>query len=468
MLLYLLRRIFLFIPTLIAISLITFFISVNAPGDPVEIMLNRMGNESQHAQKLAADKDYAEIRHKLGFDLPIFYFSLTDATVPDTLYKIPKSQHRETLKRLSNKYGIWQNVSNYYLSIKKLEHALYSTEKTKLNASRISESKILIDELFSNYEEEKIKTILVKISNQIADTLENERSRVNDYFGNMVSEKKSHKKYIPVIHWYGFNNQYHHWIINFLTGDFGISYQDKRPVKSVLYDAMGKTLGISLLSILLAYLIAIPLGVHSAIKKGTRNEKTITTTLFVLYSLPNFWIATMLVVFLCGGDYLSWFPAPGGAPIPDDSPLWYKFSEGAYRLILPLFCWTYGSLAFISRQMRGGILASIPQDYIQTARAKGLDEKQVIWKHALKNSLLPVITLFASIFPLTISGSFVIETIFNIPGMGKLSLDALYARDYPIIFTVMMFTAILTMIGNLVADMLYALVDPRISYTKKP
>jgi peptide/nickel transport system permease protein len=230
---------------------------------------------------------------------------------------------------------------------------------------------------------------------------------------------------------------------------------------------MEKTLGLSLMSILLAYLIAIPLGVHSAIKKGTQGEKTITTTLFVLYSLPNFWIATMLVIFLCGGDYLSWFPAPGGSPIPDDAPLWYKFSEGCYRLLLPLFCWTYGSLAFISRQMRGGILASITQDYIQTARAKGLDEKKIIWKHAMKNSLLPVITLFASIFPLAISGSFVIETIFNIPGIGKLSLDALYARDYPIIFTVMMFTAILTMLGYLVADILYALVDPRISYTKK-
>ncbi|MEK6615929.1 MAG: ABC transporter permease subunit [Bacteroidota bacterium] len=467
MLRYLLRRIFLFIPTLIAISLLTFFISINAPGDPVEIMLNRMGNESQHAQKLAAENDYSELRHKLGFDLPIFYFSFTDATVPDTLYKIPKKEHRETLKRLSNEYGNWGNVSEYYFALRKIENAVFSIEKNKYNTFRISEAKTVVNELYGMQDEDKIKNTLVKLSNQIFDTLENSRRQLNDAFNKMCSEKNSYSKYIPVIHWYGFNNQYHHWLINFFTGDFGISYQDKLPVKSVLYNALGKTLGISLLSILLAYLIAIPLGVYSAVKKGTRKEKTITTTLFVLYSLPNFWIATMLVVFLCGGDYLSWFPAPGGAPIPNDAPLWYKFSEGAYRLLLPLFCWTYGSLAFISRQMRGGILASITQDYIQTARAKGLDEKQIIRKHALKNSLLPVITLFASIFPLAISGSFVIETIFNIPGMGKLSLDALYARDYPIIFTVMMFTAILTMLGNLVADILYAFVDPRISYTKK-
>ncbi|MBI4931950.1 MAG: ABC transporter permease [Bacteroidetes bacterium] len=465
---YIFKRILFFIPTLIAISLLTFFISINAPGDPVEIMLNRSnGSEGQNAKNSAGDKDYAALRNKLGFDLPVFYFSLTDATISDTLYRISNPSHRETLKRLSNDFGIWENVSEYYLSVQQLELRLFSIAKTDHNASRVSETKNLIDELYRNYEKSTIKNTLEKISNQISDTLENERNHLSDCFERMISEKNPYRKYIPVLHWFGFNNQYHHWVMNFITGDFGISYQDKRPVENSLYDALGKTLGISLTSILLAYCIAIPLGVHSSVKKGTRNEKTISTTLFILYSLPNFWIATMLVVFLCGGDYLSWFPAPGSPAIPDDAPLWYKFSEGVYRLLLPLFCWTYGSLAFISRQMRGGILASITQDYIQTARAKGLDEKQVIWKHAMKNSLLPLITLFASIFPLAISGSFVIETIFNIPGMGKLGLDALYARDYPIIFTVMMFTAILTMLGNLVSDILYALVDPRIAYTKK-
>ncbi len=465
---YILKRLLLFFPTLIAISFLTFFISINAPGDPVEIMLNRIeSNESHGAQKSAEEKDYNELRHTLGLDLPVFYFSLTDATVSDTLYKIPKIVHRQTLKRLSNEYGSWENVSEYYKSLQLLEMSLYSKEKNDSTSTQITEAKILTDQIFREYKQEKINNILFKLSclSSIMDS--NLLLETKTSFQKIISDKKSYKKYIPVIHWYGFNNQYHHWITNFIMGDFGISYQDKRPVKSVLHGALGKTLGISLLSILLAYLIAIPLGIHSAIKKGTRREKTITTSLFILYSLPTFWIATMLVIFLCGGDYLSWFPAPGSAPIPEDTPLWYKFSEGIYRLILPLFCWTYGSFAFISRQMRGGILSSTTQDYIQTARAKGLDEKQIIRKHALKNSLLPVITLFASIFPLALSGSFVIETIFNIPGMGKLSLDALYARDYPVIFTVMMFTAILTMVGNLVADILYALADPRISYAKK-
>jgi peptide/nickel transport system permease protein len=174
----------------------------------------------------------------------------------------------------------------------------------------------------------------------------------------------------------------------------------------------------------------------------------------------------MLVFFFCGGDYLSWFPDPNYM-VPEDASFIQRFFTKLYMLILPLFCWTYGSLAFISRQMRGGILQNITQDYIQTARAKGNDERTIVWKHAFKNSLLPVITLFGSIFPIAISGSFVIESIFNIPGMGKLTLDAFASRDYPIIFTVTMFTAILTLIGNLVADVLYVWVDPRISYFKK-
>lgn len=479
---YILKRILFFVPTLLVISLLTFFISVNAPGDPVELMLNG-SDDGGSSQNFSRDRDYAALRQKLGFDLPLFYFSLTDATVPDTLYKIDKIRHRETLKRLSNEYGSWDNVSKYYRDIQKLELDIYTTEASSRqqnftgHAAKLLVLKAIVRELYLQTEEGKINSLLSeidKISFSIkGDSIENSLvtlagpSPLGLSLQKMIAEKDLYAKYFPVIHWYGFNNQYHHWITSFLTGDFGISYQDKREVKDLLYSALGKTLSISLLSIILAYLIAIPLGIHSAVNKGTKGEKTITTTLFMLYSLPNFWIATMLVVFLCGGDYLSWFPSPGSAPIPDEAPWWYKFSEGTYRLILPLFCWTYGSLAFISRQMRGGILSSVTQDYIQTARAKGLDEKQVIWKHAMKNSLLPVITLFASIFPLAISGSFVIENIFNIPGIGMWSLNAIYARDYPVIFTIMMFTAILTMAGNLIADILYAFVDPRISYSHK-
>jgi peptide/nickel transport system permease protein len=136
-------------------------------------------------------------------------------------------------------------------------------------------------------------------------------------------------------------------------------------------------------------------------------------------------------------------------------------------MALPLFCYTYSSFAFISRQMRGSMIQTLNQDYIRTAWAKGLSDKQVYWKHALRNSLLPVITLLASVFPSLIAGSVVIEHLFTLPGMGLLAYESVVTKDFPVIYVIMLFSAILTLIGYLVADILYAIVDPRISYSKK-
>lgn len=495
MLNYILKRLLIFIPTLIVISLLTFIISINAPGDPVDTMLNKSsGGDGQASQKLATEKAYNALRHQLGLDLPVFYFSFTNSSVSDTLYKIPKANHRKTLERLAHNYGVWKNVINYYNDIREFEMALLFMEKDSLNSQGLRTARDYVNTLYDSYDEEKIQNIFSNLDFTFSQTQGLEK--VQPYykalkiaFTRMQAEKNTLAKYIPSFHWYGLNNQYHRWLFGdkpwlssipglddsdvqynskgFLRGDFGISYQDKRPVSSVIWDAMRWTFILSTLSIILAYIIAIPLGVTSAVKKGTTTERSITTILFVLYSLPSFWIATMLITFFCGGDYLDWFPAFGLGTLPESAPFLDRFIETAYHMVLPLFCLTYSSFAFISRQMRGGMLSVLGQDYIRTARAKGLDEKNVIWKHAFRNSLIPIITLFASVFPLAISGSFVIEIIFSIPGMGKTTLEALVSRNYPIVFTVMLLTAILTLIGNLVADVLYAVVDPRISFNKK-
>ncbi|MEO6883572.1 MAG: ABC transporter permease subunit [Bacteroidia bacterium] len=496
MLKYVLKRVLIFIPTILAISLLTFIISINAPGDPVDSMLNKnsSGGEGQVADKLSNEKAYIDLRHKLGLDLPLFYFSITNATASDTLYKVPKASRRVNLDRLSYMYGNWSDVSKYYGQIQKFENALYAMPKTAENVEAINKAKDYINSLYENYDDAKLKTIFSNIDFLFSNTpsflnIIGPYNAVKNALTDMQLNKSVWKRYIPVIDFFGINNQYHLWMFGdkpwysslpwvndsqiryrskgFVRGDFGISYQDKRPVSSVIWSAMEWTMLISSISIILAYLIAIPLGIKSAVSKGSRSEKVITTGLFILYSLPTFWIATILIIFFCGGDWFSWFPSPGAPPIPSDAPILYQFSQMAYRLALPIFCWTYGSLAFISRQMRGGMLSVIGQDYIRTARAKGLSEKVVIRKHALRNSMIPIITLFASVFPAMISGSFVIEYIFSIPGMGKISYDALLARNYPIIFTVMMFTAILTLAGTLLSDILYAVVDPRISFSNK-
>jgi peptide/nickel transport system permease protein len=469
MLKYIFKRILIFIPTLFVISLVTFMLSVSVPGDPVEQILGGGGSAGeigQSSSKLASERSYIDKRKELGLDLPIFYFSLSNQAIPDTLYKIYRKPHRENLENLIQAYGNWPQIEKYYLSVQKLELAIADLRSDSLNA----DAKIgMRDEMFTLFNQSnpklinsslnKMKTFMGKAPSM--QSIKSEFDQVISSYQAVIREATPNKNLIPSIHFYGTNNQYHQWIVKFIVGDFGISYQDGRPVKEALWKAVGKTLLISILSIILTYLIAIPIGVLSAKNKNSTTDQIITTVLFILYSLPSFWVATLLITFFGGGDFFDWFPTYGLGNEFDT--FWVK----AHHLVLPLFCWTYGGLAFVSRQMRGSMINSLSQDYIRTAKAKGVSERGVLWKHSFKNSLLPIITLFASVFPLAISGSIVLEIIFSIPGMGKLAFDALGARNYPVVYTVVMFSAVVTMLGYLVADICYALVDPRISYSTK-
>jgi peptide/nickel transport system permease protein len=270
--------------------------------------------------------------------------------------------------------------------------------------------------------------------------------------------------------WNGTNNQYHLWMSDLFHGDFGVSFQDQRPVMDKILERLPITAFLATTSILLAFLIAIPIGIYSAMKSrvDSKIDKSVTTTLFVLYSLPDFWIATMLIIFFGGGDFFAWFPNNGlhGNDYPYATWL-ANTGDLLWHVILPIFCYTYAALAFLSRQMRGSMLEVIRQDYIRTARAKGLSEKVVVYKHALRNSLIPIVTIVGGILPSLIGGSIIIETIFTIPGLGLLEFNALTSRDYPVILAVFTISAVLTLVGILLSDILYSLVDPRIAFTKK-
>jgi peptide/nickel transport system permease protein len=472
MLKYIFKRILIFIPTIFVISLLTFMLSVSVPGDPVEQMLSANSETGTSQNALASEKAYIDKRKQLGLDLPVFYFTLSDAATPKDLHEIPKKFHRKNLSRFIDMYGNWPDINRYYESLKMLESATLNTAKDSTNADALILIRDNIYQLYIQHENNTVQAAFNKIRENIKQFpslagIQKSFRVTESAYQAMVSHPTLQKKYIPAIHWYGTNCQYHKWITKFMMGDFGISYKDQRPVKSVLLDAVRWTVMLSILSIILTYIIAIPLGVVSAAHKGNKRDQIISTFLFILYSLPSFWVATLLIMFFGGGDFLGWFPAYGVGEVEDGMSFMQVVGIRAYHLVLPLICYTYGSLAFLSRQMRGAMINALTQDYVRTARAKGLDEKSVLWKHSFKNSLLPIITLFASVFPLAISGSIVLEIIFSIPGMGKLAFDALDARNYPVVYSVVMFSAILTLFGYLVADILYALVDPRISYDKK-
>lgn len=259
--------------------------------------------------------------------------------------------------------------------------------------------------------------------------------------------------------------QYGIWLKRLLKLDFGDSFKDGRPVMDKLKEHLPITLILNAISISLIYLIAVPLGVLSAIKRRSLVDNILTVILFILYSLPSFFVALMLIIFFAGGDVLDWFPAYGihseGAE-EYGAILWVM--DFAWHLVLPVTCLTYGGLAYLSRMSRIGMLDVIRQDYIRTARAKGLSEKVVIMKHAFRNSLIPIVTLMAGLLPAMLGGSVIIEKIFSIRGMGLLTFDAILSRDYPLIMGIFTLASFLTLLGLLFSDILYALVDPRISF----
>jgi peptide/nickel transport system permease protein len=258
------------------------------------------------------------------------------------------------------------------------------------------------------------------------------------------------------------------WLRQIATLNFGRSYKDHRPVIDKIAERLPVTLSLNIISIILVYMIAIPLGVISAIRQGSFSDRIITFCLFALYSIPNFWLAMVLIYFLGGGDFWDVFPVYGIiSPGAEFYPFYKIALNFLWHITLPVICLTYADFAYLSRYQKGSLLEVLREDFVRTARAKGLSESRVILKHALRNSLIPIVTIVASILPAMIGGSVIIESIFSIPGIGQLGFESILSRDYPVIMAIATITAFLTLIGILISDIAYVFIDPRISFEGK-
>lgn len=256
--------------------------------------------------------------------------------------------------------------------------------------------------------------------------------------------------------------QYFKWLRNMMVLDFGRSFApDNRPVINKIAERIPITLLINILSMALIFSVAIPLGVMSAVKQDSLFDRISSLFVFVGFAIPTFWLALLLMILF--GVKLDWLPISGFRSLNYSqlSSIGQVMDIGKH-LILPIFVSAFGGLAGMSRYMRSNMLEVIRQDYITTARAKGLDERTVIFKHAFRNALLPVITLLGLSVPGLIGGSVIFETIFAIPGMGQLFYQSVMMRDYPTIMGILVIGAALTLFGNLLADLLYSWADPRI------
>jgi len=256
--------------------------------------------------------------------------------------------------------------------------------------------------------------------------------------------------------------QYGKWLSRMARFDFGDSFsQDRRPVLEKISERLPITILINLLSIALILAVAVPIGILSAMRRNSLFDRATTLFVFIGFATPSFWLALLLMDGL--GVRLGLFPIAGLKSFGYEYLDWWgRLMDSLHHLILPVFVSAFGGLAGFSRYMRSNMLEVLRQDFILTARAKGLPEKAVILKHALRNALLPVITILGISVPRLIGGSVIFETIFAIPGMGKLFYDGVMMRDYPLIMGILVIGAFLTLIGNLLADVGYALADPRI------
>jgi peptide/nickel transport system permease protein len=259
---------------------------------------------------------------------------------------------------------------------------------------------------------------------------------------------------------------YWKWFVGLLHGDLGRSIYDQKLVTERIGERMGPTLMLSLPALFIGYLLAIPMGLYVTARNGKWQEQAISTFLYVLYALPSFVLA--LFMLLLFSVKLRWLPSGGMTSDPEvyaalSAP--GKLGDRLLHMVLPLVCFMYGGFAYDVRFIKSNMLEVIRQDYVRTGRAKGLSESTVFYKHAFRNTLIPLVTILGLSLPGLLGGAVFIEQIFSWPGMGHLFFEAMSQRDYPVIMGLTLTFSTLVLLGTLLSDILYAVVDPRITYS---
>lgn len=464
MLTYILRRVLLVVPTVLVISLATFFLSKWSPYDPVyAIFGDKLGLS---LDPVAAGAAYQTKIRQIGQDYPVFYFAVEPASFPDSLHRIYPPERRERLRRLTAHTGNWAAVDQYEKSLSALARALEqlpdsSAQKPQLRAD--------FKDLADSPKPQAIDSLLQIFDRAAAGMpLATSIAHLRQQADALRRPADNLRRYVPAFRWYGFQNQYHRWISGFFTGDLGLTIYGK-PVWEELRPRLYTTLVINGFALLFAFALAIPLGVYMARLYNRPFDRYTSLALLFVHAIPVFWLGSLLLLFLATpGQGLSIFKSTY-------LEIWnskrmgfgYYLLYNAPKLVLPILTIVLHALALLTLQMRSSMLSVLQADYIRTARAKGLAESAVYWRHAFPNAIFPIITIFSGVFPALFAGSLVIEYLFQTPGMGVKAQEAFVSRDYPVLFAILLIASLLTVLGNLLADLLYAWADPRVRFARK-
>lgn len=465
---FVLKKALLIIPSLLALSVIVFFLSKAAPGDRVHMFMAIRGSQPERLEYQQQQKVYAEVYRELDLHKAAFYFSVTPACFPDTLHKIFPAEKKKVMKAWLRQNQDWNWIQSVFEAQENLLLLNGATNDTSLY-SILNQLKTI--HATQNLDEARQMAVSLKKNTEHKIHLPPDfREPLDQYFNIFLQsphEQKVLTAFLPTFHWYGPDNQYHHWISNMIRGDFGLSVTDGQPASKKIGEAFLWTLSYVTIAYLVSLLLAIGLGLYTAYYQNKWQDKLISTSSFALYAVPLFWLGTMAIIFFTTDTYgprLHIFPDIGVGEAYAGMSWIDKLGKGLPHLMLPALLLSIHGAASAIRLVRNTAVVELKSDYILTARAKGLSERRMVWKHLMPNTLLPITTALISGFPGALAGSVVIEVIFNIPGMGRLLFDSIRQLDWPVVFSMVMLLGLLTFIVYLLGDILYARINPKIKY----
>jgi len=462
----LLRKFFFAFLWLWVISILAFWLSKQVPGDEVLDYLSIENDAfskslNPHQQREA----YQQAAHRRGLDLPLFYFSLHKGLYPPFLSTIFPEEDRNAVKGWIDASHNNQSSIEFYSS---LREALSLSCISATHSALADSSCRKIHSMLIQPDINTVNTSLDQLYQQVTragddTTFINQLTTAQALSKNLLSKHNlSLAELLPSFHWNSSKNQYHQWMTGLISLKPMVSLIDGRNAWTKIGEALKWTLILNGLAFILAIFLGVVIGIWSGVHHGTRREKWVSIMLFTFFAIPTFWLATLMIFLLASGEWLSILPPGGLGDYQVANSILEKWGVIAVHLILPVFCVTIGSLAYISRQMKQSVLHEYAQPYISALRTLGISEKTILRKHIIRNALFPLVTMMGNALPAILSGFLIIEVIFSIPGMGRLMYTSLMARDWPVAFPILILVAGITILVYTLNDIVYKWLDPRV------
>ena len=482
MLNYVIKRLLLMVPTFAAISLVIFVVLNFAPGTPGAQMSTGEAGGQDASTAGEQRESYRIFKEQFNLDKPVLF---------NTRYDLGQPEIETELKAILNESGdvpparrieAQEDIENWgRYAVPGLIGVLSDTSATpkmralasqRLTFNAQKQNKNIYKKDLTDAERAEIKSI-AKANSKVrnwsfkADATPEEMTSVTTTWLRWQESTAEdwHYSFGERVEIFLFDTRFSKYWGNLARLNFGVSHVDKRPVLKKVLSKLKYSITLSFSSVLIIYAISLPLGIWSSIRQNTMADRVVTTVLFMMYSLPSFFVAVFLLNLLTRGTPLQVFPTSGFESLDTSQMTLLEYlKDVGWHITLPIFCGSYAALAALSRYARSGLLDVIRSDYVRTARAKGLPESVVILKHAARNGMIPILTLLASLLPTLIGGSVIIEVVFGIPGMGSFLFESINLRDYNAVMAVLLISSALTLVGMLISDLSYALVDPRITF----